>query len=374
MRCGESMRGSQPLRRQAEEQSLRARALIDKGVGRAPAHCVPAPSATCKPGGVRVNMKRIAFVAAGLVFSGTVLAASLPGPVVNAAWLADNLKDVQVVAIQSDPSAFTAEPVWRTDAKTGARSLVEANGHLPGARLVNAKQIRTDRKIGDLTVKYMVPERAVFEQLMQKAGLQADRPIVLVPLGQDGAELDDAARLYWQLKYFGEDRVAILDGGLAGWLVDGREINTTPPDATPGNWKAGPERAELIADSNEVASSKAQLIDARALPQYHGLSKRDYVYAYGHIPGAHALPPEVRLSTDGGVARFLPAESYRTILGHSGIDPAAPAITYCNSGHLAAGAWFVMSEVLGNGQVKLYDGSLHEWTLEKRPMEGIARR
>ena len=33
-----------------------------------------------------------------------------------------------------------------------------------------------------------------------------------------------------------------------------------------------------------------------------------------------------------------------------------------------------MSEVVGNKQVKLYDGSLHEWTLEKRPMEGIARR
>jgi len=319
-------------------------------------------------------MKQIVFITGGIVFSGTLMAASLPGPVIDSAWLADNLKNVQVVAIQSDPGAFTAQPVWQTNAKTGAKTLVEANGHLPGARLVNAKQIRTERKIGDLTVKYMVPERAAFEQIMQKAGVSAEQPIVLVPLGQDGAELDDAARLYWQLKYFGEDRVAILDGGLAGWLVEGREVSTDQPDAAPGNWKAGTERAALIADSNEVASTKAQLVDARALPQYHGLSKRDYVYAYGHIPGAHALPPDVRFNTDGGVARFLPADSYRTILSQSGIAPDAPAITYCNSGHLAAGAWFVMSEVVGNKQVKLYDGSLHEWTLEKRPMEGIARR
>jgi thiosulfate/3-mercaptopyruvate sulfurtransferase len=29
-----------------------------------------------------------------------------------------------------------------------------------------------------------------------------------------------------------------------------------------------------------------------------------------------------------------------------------------------------MSEVLGNKQARLYDGSLHQWTLEKRPLEG----
>ncbi|MCP5232000.1 MAG: sulfurtransferase [Zoogloeaceae bacterium] len=320
-------------------------------------------------------MRSIVFAAGALLFSGTIVAAaSLPGPVVDAEWLAANVGNVQVVAVQSDPSAFIAQPVWQNNPKTGAKTLVEANGHLPGSKLVNTKNIRVERKIGELSVKYMVPGRADFERIMQAAGLAADRPIVLVALGQDGAELDDAARLYWQLKYFGEDRVAILDGGLAGWLVDGRAVSTDAPDATPGDWKAGPERTALIADSAEVAQSKAQLIDARALPQYHGLAKRDYVYAYGHIPGAHALPPEVRASSDGGVARFLSADDYRTILEQSGIKADAPAITYCNSGHLAAGAWFVMSEVVGNKQVRLYDGSLHEWTLEKRPMEGIARR
>lgn len=319
-------------------------------------------------------MKKIVFGLGTVAFSGTLLASGLPGPVVDTAWLANNLSEVQVVAIQSDPALFTAPPVWQSNARTGARTLLEANGHLPGARLVNAKQIRTERKIGELTVKYMVPERAAFEQMMQQAGLTAGRPIVLVPLGQDGAELDDAARLYWQLKYFGEDRVAILDGGLAAWLIEGREVSTAPADTTAGDWTARPERVALIADSDEVVAARAQIVDARALPQYHGLSKRDYVYDYGHIPGARALPPEVRINTASGAAKFLPAASYRTILSQSGINPDAPAITYCNSGHLAAGAWFVMSEIVGNKQVRLYDGSLHEWTLEKRPMEGITQR
>ena len=318
-------------------------------------------------------MRSIVFAAGALLFSGTIVAAaSLPGPVVDAEWLAANVGNVQVVAVQSDPSAFIAQPVWQNNPKTGAKTLVEANGHLPGSKLVNTKNIRVERKIGELSVKYMVPGRADFERIMQAAGLAADRPIVLVALGQDGAELDDAARLYWQLKYFGEDRVAILDGGLAdGWSTGGPSVPMHPTRRRVTGRRA--PSAPLIADSAEVAQSKAQLIDARALPQYHGLAKRDYVYAYGHIPAPTRCPRSARKQRRR-VARFLSADDYRTILEQSGIKADAPAITYCNSGHLAAGAWFVMSEVVGNKQVKLYDGSLHEWTLEKRPMEGIARR
>jgi len=62
--------------------------------------------------------------------------------------------------------------------------------------------------------------------------------------------------------------------------------------------------------------------------------------------------------------------TYRGLMSGQGIDPAAPAITYCNSGHLSSGPWFVLAEVLGNQRTRLYDGSLHEWTLEKRPLAG----
>ena len=57
----------------------------------------------------------------------------------------------------------------------------------------------------------------------------------------------------------------------------------------------------------------------------------------------------------------------------SGVDPQAPVITYCNTGQLAAGNWFVLSEILGNKQARLYDGSLHKGTLEKRALQSIAR-
>jgi thiosulfate/3-mercaptopyruvate sulfurtransferase len=63
--------------------------------------------------------------------------------------------------------------------------------------------------------------------------------------------------------------------------------------------------------------------------------------------------------------------TYTALLNASGIKPGAPSISYCNSGHLAAGPWFVMSELVGNKSTKLYDGSLYLWTLEGRPTVGV---
>ena len=76
------------------------------------------------------------------------------------------------------------------------------------------------------------------------------------------------------------------------------------------------------------------------------------------------------VKSSGGAVTFLSPATYSGLMSAQGIDPAAPAITYCNSGHLSSGRWFVLSELLGNKQAKLYDGSLHEWTLQKRPVVG----
>jgi len=68
---------------------------------------------------------------------------------------------------------------------------------------------------------------------------------------------------------------------------------------------------------------------------------------------------------------FLGAPQYAKVMGAVGIAPKAGAITYCNTGHMAAGAWFVLSEIMGLADVRLYDGSMHEWTTLGRPVVGL---
>ena len=299
----------------------------------------------------------------------------LPGPIVNAAWLAENAGKVQIIEVRGNPKSFTATPSLETDPKTGKKSVEDVGGHLPGSRLFDTKPMRADRKYGELTVKYMIPERADFQRVVQAAGIDADKPIVLVPMGADVADVNDALRMYWQLKVYGEDEVAVLDGGMAGWLLAGRPYSTEAVAPRTGTWVSKADRTErYFATSGDVAQAQAAksatLVDARDARQFHGLAKRDYVAAYGHLDGAKLYPTELMQKSASGVVSFMAPATYKGLMAAQGIDPAAPAITYCNSGHLSSGPWFLLSEVLGNPAVKLYDGSLHQWTLEKRPLAG----
>ena len=248
-------------------------------------------------------------------------------------------------------------------------------GHIVSSTLLDFKKVRVDRLVGGKKIKFLIPEKPDFEKLVQSLGINSDKPIVLVPIGQDMSDIDEALRTYWSFKVYGEDQVAVLDGGIAGWLSEGREFTTaTTPKAT-GNWLAKAERKELIASSDEVAaaskSGKPQLLDARQPAQYLGLAKRPDVMTFGHIAGSKELAPELLARSSNGALYFWQKKTYDALLAANGLNSKGQTIAYCNTGHLAAGGWFVMSELVGNKSTKLYDGSLYLWTLEGRPLVGV---
>ena len=305
-------------------------------------------------------------------------ALQVPGPVVDGEWLAKNKAEVTVLDVRPSQKSFTLAPQFETDKKTGKKFLVELGGHIADAAPVDNKKVRVNRVIGGNKLSAMIPERADFEKLARQWGVQAGRPIVIVAAGMEPVDFNDAARLYWQFKVYGEDNVAIANGGMAAWLAEGREVSIAPAKVSEGNWAARADRtAELSASSEDVEkamNTKAtQLVDARNASMYLGLSKSSSVSAYGHVPGAKNVSFEL-LTTEGGDAtRVLARDTYRDVFTMSGVDPQAPVIAYCNTGNLASSTWFVLSEVLGNKQARLYDGSMHQWTLEKRALQSVAR-
>lgn len=314
--------------------------------------------------------------ATGLIVTWAAWAAQagvLPGPLVDTQWLAANADKVQILEVRGNAKSFTAQPDITVDAK-GKKTIDEIGGHIPGAVLVDAKKMRTDRKYGDLTVKYMLPEAADFEKYVRSSGVVAGKPMVLVPVGTEVADINDALRMYWQFKVYGEDDIAVLDGGYTAWLLEGRAFSKDASPST-GNWSVKADRTtQYFASSDDVAKAQqdksATLVDSRDAPLFHGLVKRDYVFGSGHIEGAKLYPTDLMFRNSGGALKFMAPATYRGLLSAQGIDEKVAAITYCNSGHLSSGPWFLMSEILGNKQVKVYDGSLHQWTLEKRPLAG----
>lgn len=316
-------------------------------------------------------MKNIVIGFVLLAASVTAQAANVPGPLVDSDWLANNLKNVVILDVRKDTRSFTGKPVIKVDRKTGKMKVVRVGGHIPGAVLVDYGKIRSKKTEGGIVLVKMLPGKKAMENLIQAHGVNAGSAIVIVSKGESNDDMTGATRLYWQLKYYGHDNMAVLDGGVAQWLMDGHKVSISRSNPSRGNWKATAERNGILATSEDVARAvrdkSVQLVDNRPLNQYLGATyKKSYVYAPGHIPGAKSFPDEL-LTRPGVPAKFNAAKDLTSLSRAMGIDPNKPSIAYCNSGHLATGGWFYMSEVMGNRNVKMYDGSMHQWTREKRP-------
>ena len=309
------------------------------------------------------------FITSSIIFlwANMAYAVSLPGALVETDWLAKNKNDVIVLEIRKDVKSFTKKAKYKKNKKSGKSKLKKVGGHIPGSILVNYKKLRSAKKIDGRKVVKMNISKGAFEKLMQKSGVNKNSTVVIVSKGENNLDLTMATRFYWQMKYYGFDNMAILNGGMAQWIIDKRKVSTKKSKAKKGNWVATAERSEILATSKDVESAvnnKGQLVDTRPISLYLGTwRKKSYVFANGHIPGAKPYPNE--LLTSKMPAKFLKISDSKSLFNQMGIKTDQQSITYCNSGHLATGSWFVLSELMGNKNVKMYDGSMHQWTLEK---------
>lgn len=301
-------------------------------------------------------------------------AAPLPGPLVDTQWLADNLGKVVILDARKDP-----QPFLRKAAGGGRVAGMQAcgaggggagvSGHIPGAALMEWKDYAVNQKVGGLELLDTVPAKADFEALMQASGVNKDSAIVVAHTGEDMNNVAFGARLYWTLKYFGHDNVALLDGGVAKWAAEKRDIEFGRPKTAKGNWQASAERRELLATLADVESAVSkggvQLLDNRTPEFYMGLTRKpEKVARNGHIAGAKNLPYTLLVKESDKGSTFYKADDLRKVAAALGIDPNKPSASFCNTGHLSSAGWFVMSEVLGAPQARLYDGSMNEWAAD----------
>ena len=278
-------------------------------------------------------------------------AGKVPGPLVDVNWLKANKANVVLLDVRKKAASFT---------KTG---------HIPGAIVVPWKQVRAKKKVGGVELIKMLPSAASFARLMKASGVNKDSAIVITTNGNSSPIVFLGTRLYWQLKYYGHDNVAMLDGGTAAWKAAKLPISKDKSAAKPGNWTATAERKEMLATTDDIAmmvkNGSTDLVDARTLDYHLGLEqKKKYVYNNGHIPGSKIVPHDILLAHKGPKTFRSPAQ-LKASLTAMGVNLSAANATYCNSGHLGSGLWFAMHELAGNKNAKLYDGSMHAWTKDK---------
>jgi thiosulfate/3-mercaptopyruvate sulfurtransferase len=217
-------------------------------------------------------------------------------------------------------------------------------------------------------LKAMLPAPEAFAALMQESGASNGSAVVIAGRGVNVKDQAYAGRLYFTLKFFGHDNVALLNGGTAQWAQEGRPLAYTEESADRGTFAVTETREDLLADTEAVEeaieSGEVQLVDCRTEDLYLGLSyKRQLVSPEhkGHLSGAKTLP-FVLLGDSAGPAKLYSAQEIRDVAALKGVDLAAPTILYCNTGVTASLGWFALHEILGNEGTRLYDGSMHAWS------------
>jgi thiosulfate/3-mercaptopyruvate sulfurtransferase len=219
----------------------------------------------------------------------------------------------------------------------------------------------------------MLPTAVDLEKLIGGLGIDNKTQVVVVSAGETSVDLSSAARVYWTFKAMGHDAVSLLNGGFAGFPA-GKLQKGKPGDPRPAaTFKAHP-RPEMVATAADVegaAGAGILLVDNRATDLYLGINQVASVARRGTIPGAGNLPRNWLVDRAG---MLHTPEDLKAIFAVAGISTGSPMITFDNTGTMGALGWFAAHELLGNGNVRLYDGSMAEWAKDpSRPVEDRAK-
>jgi len=212
-----------------------------------------------------------------------------------------------------------------------------AEGHLPGAAYVDLETALADPPADpvDSRGRHPLPDRERFGAAMRRAGVSAERPVVVY----DGANGVAAARCWWLLRHHGHRRVRVLDGGYAAWVRAGGPVEQAPATPAPGDFEPGPGTLAVLRQE-DVAAFGGTLLDARTPERFRGENEPVDPVA-GHLPGARNLPTAALVDADGALR---PEDELRSAVAAVGAD-RGPVAAYCGSGVTAAHTALVLASL-----------------------------
>jgi thiosulfate/3-mercaptopyruvate sulfurtransferase len=267
-------------------------------------------------------------------------------PIVSTEWLSDNANRNNLVVVDIRPDA------------------AYQSGHIPkslSAPLVvpfSAWLTMAD----DLLLE--VPPKTELFATLGSLGITPNSWVVVVTEANAGEPFAygfaNATRVADTLIYAGVANVAVLNGGYPQWVADGGQPTTSPPFISPTTYN-GQANDSMFVSTEYVAQHmwKAGLIDARDPDVYFGRTVEPFAAKAGHIPTAKSLPTPWLWDTSGAYVDFNILN--QMAWGAAGWHKGRELIVYCGVGGYASSWWFVLTQVLGYRNVKLYDGSAQDW-------------
>ncbi|MCW2856674.1 MAG: sulfurtransferase [Marmoricola sp.] len=258
---------------------------------------------------------------------------------VSADWVSERLDDPSIVLIEVDEDTSAYE-----------------RSHIRGAIKLDWTTDLQDQVRRDFVNK------AQFEALLSDKGVSNDSTVVLY----GGNNNWFAAYAYWYFKLYGHTDVKLLDGGRKKWELDARELSDETVKLEPTSYTASEQDGTIRAFRDEVVAAigAQNLVDVRSPDEYAGRLlapahlPQEQAQRAGHIPTAASVPWSKAANDDG---TFRSDEELKEIYTEAGVDWSKDTIAYCRIGERSSHTWFVLKELLGQENVKNYDGSWTEY-------------
>jgi len=214
-----------------------------------------------------------------------------------------------------------------------------AGAHIPGALYAHLDRDLSAPKSGT-NGRHPLPDPAAFVAWLSRQGVRPTDTVVCYDAGGGVT----ASRLWWMLRWLGHESVAVLDGGYAKWVAEGRPVTAEVPSFTESAYEANPTPQMAVNASfveKQLERSDVLLLDARAPARFRG-EKEPIDPVAGRIPGARN-----RYFLDESP---LPAD----------LVAAPDLVVYCGSGVTACAVLYELDRA-GRGDARLYPGSFSEW-------------
>ena len=265
-----------------------------------------------------------------------------PDVLVSTEWVAAHLNDKNIRLLESNEDV-----------------LLYDTGHIPGAQKIDWQEDLNDAVVRD----YLGQQQ--FQALMEQLGISNDTTIVFYGDKSNWW----ATYAFWVFQLFGHTNAKVMDGGRLKWVDEGRELTTDKPSYPAASYRAPARNDAAIRAMREQVLAHQQaglpLVDVRSPAEYKGelLHMADYPQEGslrgGHIAGARSVP-WARAANDDGT--FKSADDLRAIYEEEqGLSSGDNIVAYCRIGERSSHTWFVLSYLLGYGNVRNYDGSWTEW-------------
>lgn len=259
-------------------------------------------------------------------------------PIVSTDWLLANLKNPKLVILD-------------------VRRVEEyREGHIPGSlsAFYGSWAYMKDGLYSSL------PEKDDLDDTIGFFGIGFDNWVVVAGCMDTPRLSYQSARVACTLQYAGIENVALLDGGVNKWIQENKPLSRKIEKPQSKIFQ-GKYTGEKFADANYVKENMGKLIllDVREPDFFSGRKKLDCIPKMGHIPGAFNLPTSCAFNDD---KTFKSKKELAAIAAQAaGKDRSVAIVTYCDTGQCCPIWSYLLTQILGYTNVRLYDGGMQEW-------------